>query len=78
MPVTRCLVDPDTCSWTYAHERLVVVEAAWREHYAAHERGARCHEDYARTGTVHPLPQLEGRYSANRRSQPHTDKDSPP
>lgn len=49
---SRCQL-PD-CSWTFSHHRQVIVDAAWREHYAAHKRGEQCLRDFAEYGTVHP------------------------
>ncbi len=64
------------CSWTYSHERSVVVWAAWRQHYAAHTRGAEALDRHAATGTVHPVAR-PARYSESRPNRTTPRKGSP-
>lgn len=58
MSTMRCLVDPNTCYWSYTHDRQVIVDAAWREHYAHHAEGEAALRRYAELGTVHPQAPL--------------------
>lgn len=40
----RCLLTPDSCQWTYSADLAQARAAAWRMHYADHQRGERSRE----------------------------------